>query len=407
MLFMPRLALDNSTESLFDHPDFTGFGPSRFHVDGVAPGGQSIHGRRPVQLRAGVREQAPRRPGVYAMLDPRGRLIYVGKAKCLRTRLLSYFRTASRDPKAGRIINKTRRLLWEFAGHELAALLRELELIQRHRPRYNVIGLPGLRRYCYVAIGRPDAASVYVTAEPTGKEIVLYGPLIGRGRVAAGVRRLNDAYRLRDCRANFPMHFSDQQALFDAEQAAGCLRYDLGTCLGPCGGGCSRRSYGAAVRKARAFLDGRDSSLLGRWNADMAAASAALQFEKAALIRDKLAELEWLRLRLAMLRTARHASSFVYPLAMQDGRSVWYLLHRGRVWSVISAPESSAAIRQATATIALMLSDAGERMDMVTHVDSVLLVAAWFRKRAGEKALLRPAEAVLAELTMAAERMAA
>ena len=74
-------------------------------------------------------------PRVYGMIDDRVRLIYVGKAKNLRSRLLSYFPENSRDPKAGKIISRTKRLVWEQSGDELAALLRELELIQRIRPK--------------------------------------------------------------------------------------------------------------------------------------------------------------------------------------------------------------------------------------------------------------------------------
>ena len=125
-----------------------------------------VQGKRPSRLRDKVRRHGPRRPGVYGMVDGRGELIYVGKAKCLRTRLLSYFRAASRGDKAGRIIDHTRALVWEYAPSEFAALLRELELIRRWKPGYNVQGLPGRRRSCYVCLGRKPAPYLFVARTP-------------------------------------------------------------------------------------------------------------------------------------------------------------------------------------------------------------------------------------------------
>ncbi|MBL8865669.1 MAG: nucleotide excision repair endonuclease, partial [Planctomycetia bacterium] len=156
---MPRTAQDGpNARSLFTEPAFTGFGPSRFLPDGNDGEWQLAKRKSTQQLRQIVRDSVPKRPGVYGMLDKHNRVIYVGKAKNLRSRLLSYFRPASRHPKAGKIIARTRWLVWEHAADELAALLRELELIRRYRPRYNVLGQPGRERYRYLCVGRGPAA---------------------------------------------------------------------------------------------------------------------------------------------------------------------------------------------------------------------------------------------------------
>src|SRR5260370_35839357 len=131
-----------AVSGVFSCRAFAGFGPQGFQPARRTPPLCHVRGRRPSRLRAGVRAQCPRRPGVYGMLGERGELIYVGKAKCLRARLLSYFRRGSRDPKAGRILEHTQALVWELAASEFAALLRELELIQRWQPRFNVQGQP-------------------------------------------------------------------------------------------------------------------------------------------------------------------------------------------------------------------------------------------------------------------------
>ena len=176
---MPQTPKEGTSQpQLFPVDAFDGFGPSRFRAAGETIVCRRIRGNRTGRLRDGVRSHAPRTPGVYGMINSRGRLIYVGKAKNLRSRLLSYFRENSRDPKAGKIIQQTRVLVWEQLSDELAALLRELELIQTLRPKFNVIGIPGQRRYHYLCVGQTLAPYVYVTANPTGKELGIYGPLV-------------------------------------------------------------------------------------------------------------------------------------------------------------------------------------------------------------------------------------
>ena len=153
---------------LFAADPFEGFGPSRFRPPDAVVVGRRFPGKRPSRLKRAVKDHAPRLPGVYGMLDDKGRVVYIGKAKNLRCRLLSYFRENSRDPKAGKIVERARMLAWEQTGDEFAALLRELELIQRLRPRYNVLGLPGYSQHHYICVGRSPAPFAFVTKNPTG-----------------------------------------------------------------------------------------------------------------------------------------------------------------------------------------------------------------------------------------------
>jgi excinuclease ABC subunit C len=394
---MPRTAQDGpNTRGLFAEPAFAGFGPSRFLPDGL-PGEWHLANRKTTKLlRNAVREAVPKRPGVYGMLDKHNRIIYVGKAKNLRSRLLSYFRPASRHPKAGKIIGRTRRLVWEFAADELAALLRELELIRRYRPRYNVLGQPGRERYRYLCVGRGPAAYAYVTREPTGKEPACYGPFVGRDQLTAAARRLNDHFRLRDCSSTQSMRFAEDSGLFDDELAPGCLRHELGLCLGPCAGFTTRRACATAARSLRKFLDGDDDAILVQLRKEMADAAARQQYERAGAIRDRLAEVDWLAQRLATLRTSREQAAMVYSLVGPDGKPIWYLMNRGQVWAAVSEPtdaESRRRVRDLLEAVAASIPKVGR-----TCVDSVLLVSAWFRRRPDERARLRPAADVLAEL---------
>lgn len=389
--------------TLFPGDAFAGFGPTAARPATFDPVLGRVRSHKEPKLRAGVRESAPKVPGVYGMLGRHGDLIYVGKAKSLRARLMSYFR-GSRDPKAGRILQHTRTLVWETVPDEFGALVRELELIRRHRPRFNVLGQPGRQRYCYVCLGRTPAPYAYVSRSPTGKDVGVYGPFASAGRAGEAVRRLNDWYRLRDCAQTVGMHFADQGELFPEDRSPGCLRLEINTCSGPCAGGCTRPGYGSQVRAAKRFLDGTDDRPLKELTAQMVQAAAAMQFERAGALRDRLAELEWLWERLNWLRQARKENTFVYPLVGADGRTVWYLIHRGRVRGACFQPGCAASTAMARALLAdVYAADPGPGVTP-GQVDHVLLVSGWFRKDPAQKAgLLTPTEALVFEFSAAAE----
>jgi excinuclease ABC subunit C len=382
--------------------DFDGFGPSRFRPADETPPVHELRGKRASKLKRGVKKHAPKLPGVYGMIDARDRLIYVGKAKSLRSRLLSYFRENSRDAKAGKIIQQTKRLVWEQTGDELAALLRELELIQRIRPKFNVLGVPGLQRHHYVCIGKSPAAYVYVAATPTGKELGAYGPFVRRTQSEDAARRLNDWFKLRDCPQTVEMNFAEQGELFEHNRAAKCLRFELGTCTGPCAGGCTRKEYSVGVRGAKAFLDGRNRVILTALRERMEAAAEAFEFEKATSLRDKLLAIQWLDDRLTLLRSARGQGAFVYPLTGTDERPRWYLIHRGEVRAVTFAPTATTGANVAQLLAATFTDHPPPAILSDVTVDSVLLVSGWFRKYTDESAKLLTrarAEGVCGELS--------
>jgi excinuclease ABC subunit C len=388
MQFMSRR--DRSAlPSLFDATTFAGFGPSRFRPVGEEPISQRIRRGTPGEKRLWqkVRDFAPKRPGVYGMLDRNGRVIYIGKAKALRQRLLSYFRTNSRDPKAGKILSHTNTLCWEECADEFAALLRELELIRRFRPRFNVLGQPGPRRYVYLCLGKRPAPYAYLSRQPDGKEVAVYGPLVGRGRADDAVRRLNDYFALRDCpTTDHSVRFRGQIELFSEPLAPRCLRSDIGNCLAPCAAYCSQEEYAAKVKLARAFLDGRDLTPITTLTQQMTEAATQLRFEQAMSLRDRLQSMQWLTDRLAFLRGARRGQSFVYPLRILDGRAVWYLIHHGEVQAAIREPWTSEELVSAESLIRRTFAQprSTETIDSQC-VDSVLLVTSWFRKYRDEK----------------------
>jgi catechol 2,3-dioxygenase-like lactoylglutathione lyase family enzyme len=161
-------------------------------------------------LRALVKE-ARNIPGVYRMLGEDGEVLYVGKSKSLRTRLLSYLR-ARRGDKQHRIINECHTLAWDYEPSEFAALLRELELIKRFRPRLNVQHKRD-GRWSFLKLAPGAAPRLYVVQTVSDDAAGYYGPFRGGKRVSEAVRELNDALGLRDCPQGTPMRFADQPDL--------------------------------------------------------------------------------------------------------------------------------------------------------------------------------------------------
>jgi len=369
---------------LFAPDAFAGFGPSRLHA--AIPGGCRVDGKRSSQLKARVRQECPRTPGVYGMIDGHGDLIYVGKAKSLRTRLLSYFRAKGRPPKAGRIVAATRQLIWEYATSEFGALLRELELIRRWQPIGNVQGQPQRFRRTYVCLGRRPAPYVFLARRPSRHVSGFWGPVFASKPSREAVRRINDWFGLRDCPQPQEMVFADQGELFPLPRAAGCIRLEIGTCAGPCAAACTESHYTERVQAARRFLDGHNLEPLVKLAEDMKQAAAELAFERAAALHEKLTVLTWLHEHLERVRQARRQYHFIYPVARRNGPDLWYLIRRGWVADVVAAPTDAAERQAVAAAIEAAYHPAAHCASPAwsEEIDGVFLVATWFRRQPKE-----------------------
>jgi excinuclease ABC subunit C len=372
---------------LFHDGKFLDFGPCASVPVGIERRTARVEGIKPAALRSQVRLLAPNRPGVYGMLDGDEQLIYVGKAKNLRVRLQSYFRRKGRPPKAGRIIAHAHSIVWEVLPSEFASLLHELELIRRWRPRWNVQGQPLRRRLTFLCLGRAPAPYLFLSRTISARVQAAFGPLTASDKALDAARRLNDFFQLRDCPQPQEMIFPDQGELFPGVRDPGCLRMEIGTCLGPCTGTCTRRDYQAQVRKARDFLVGKDLAPLAQLQAEMQAAAAAQQFERAAAVRDRLTVLQWLTDRLARVRKAQQEMSFIYPVAGWDGSTTWHLIHAARTVASVEKPHDAATRKIAAEQIDAIYRNQSGLLDSYEHADSMMVVMQWFRKHPGERDL--------------------
>ena len=335
-------------------------------------------------MRSVVRDGAADRPGIYRMFSPDGEVIYVGKSKRVRSRLLSYFRCSYPAEKGARILRQATAIDWEYTPSEFAALLRELRLIKQLRPRFNVAMKRDARHYSFIKLTRGPAPKLAVTRGASGEDAsVYYGPFVGAQRVEEALRELSDVLMLRDCRADLKMHFTDQAELFQlGPRTPGCIRYEIGRCLGPCVAGCSSTEYDGRVALARAFLDGADDGPMDSLRARMEEASGKLEFERAAILRDKLQRLENLREQFGRLRFAAETLSFVYNVPGHAGDDRVYLVKRGVVRAEIEKPKSRTQ-KSELRRMAESLFGTGERptASVPTHeIDELLLLSSWFRR---------------------------
>jgi excinuclease ABC subunit C len=344
-------------------------------------------------VRRSMRSECPRRPGVYGMLDAHGQLIYIGMSTVLPKRLVTYFQSGANERKEYRIASHTQRLVWEVIGHGLAAHLRELELIRRHLPRFNVKGRRAARALGFIYISREDAPRLRVAKQVPRGVRYSWGPLAMGWRVREAVDTVNKVFKLRDCRSATVMLFADQQNLFSLDLRAECVRGETGSCLGPCAGQCTRSQYTAQLRAVRAFLDGRDPTTLTRLEEDVKAAAASQQFERAARIRDKHVQLSYIADRLGILREPPMAEQFIYETRV--GRTpFWYLVAASRVVAAMPVPADGVKAKRC---LQRLQTTYNSRMVEQFTSDRLAtqILAAWFRRNPQEAAArLTPGEAV-------------
>lgn len=335
-------------------------------------------------LRATVRAGALNRPGIYRMFGSAGVVLYVGKSKRVRTRLMGYFRARSTE-KAWRIVRDAVSIDWEYVPSEFASLLRELELIKVHRPPYNVRQKrDGI--YCFLRLTTEAAPRLQVVRKIRRDSSRYFGPFLGGQRIVEAVKELNDALRLRDCRSGTPMRFADQDDLFGAESTPLCPRHELRLCSAPCAGRCSASEYLGRVRDAKEFLDGSGDAPLRVLQTRMDEAVGRWEFELAASLRDRVTRLEMLRQEFIRQRNATRDLSFLYAVPGFDGDHRVYAIRSGSVRGVYPAPETRRQRQKLLKAVRLHFDrpESTEEITTPVRVDQLLLVSHWFRTRPAE-----------------------
>ncbi len=245
----------------------------------------------------------------------------------------------------------------------------------------------------YVCIGRRPAPYVFLSSKPTSTALSFYGP-VHLGPSAA--RRCAGSITSTSCviAQSQKMIFADQTELFPMARAAGCLRHEIGSCSGPCAAGCSRDAYDQQVTAAQRFLEGQDAEVLVKLEREMMQASTDMNYERAAILRDRLKVLLWMLRQLDRVRAAARRS-LIYTLPGANNREIWYLIHQGRAVATTPAPQDPASAARVQALLEKVYLNKPVLPGVLSleEMDGVLLVDAWFRKHKEEHARTRsPAE---------------
>ncbi|MFR0675253.1 excinuclease ABC subunit UvrC [Enterobacterales bacterium AW_CKDN230030176-1A_HGKHYDSX7] len=215
-------------------------------------------------------------PGVYQMFDAEARLLYVGKAKNLKKRLASYFRKTGLAPKTAALVGRIAQIDTTITANETSALLLEQTLIKEWRPPYNIL-LRDDKSYPYVFLSDGQFPRLGIHRGPKKAKGRYFGPYPSAGAIRESLSLLQKTFFVRQCEDSYY-----------ANRTRPCLQHQIKRCKAPCVGLVSDDEYAEDVRHSVMFLEGRSQQLHNELNGEMERAAMALDFEKAAALRDQI-----------------------------------------------------------------------------------------------------------------------
>jgi excinuclease ABC subunit C len=246
-----------------------------------------------------IREQLkalPAGPGLYFFRDSRDTVLYIGKAANIRSRASSYFQASadlmsSRGPKIVEMIAKTVSVTCLETANDVDAILQEARLIKDIRPPYNT-NLKDDKTFPYIEItSGDDFPGVYVTRQPRSKGSILFGPFAGAGSLQHVVVALQKIFRFRTCRLEISAK-DDKRRFFRP-----CILHSIKQCTAPCADRISREEYRKIIRDLTRFMRAKRSGYLRKVESEMHSAAADLDYERAAVLRDRIKAIKKLELR--------------------------------------------------------------------------------------------------------------
>ncbi|MES0006559.1 excinuclease ABC subunit UvrC [Mesorhizobium sp. M0062] len=225
-------------------------------------------------------KRLPNAPGVYRMMNAAGDVLYVGKARSLKKRVTNYAQGRFHTARIGRMVRETSTMEFVVTRTEIEALLLEANLIKRLRPRFNVL-MRDDKSFPYILLtGDHVSPGIYKHRGARSRKGDYFGPFASAGAVGRTINSLQRAFLLRSCTNSFYEN-----------RTRPCLLYQIKRCAGPCTGEISHGDYAELVSEAKDFLSGRSQKVKTEISAAMQQASQELDFERAAIYRDRLAAL--------------------------------------------------------------------------------------------------------------------
>ncbi len=237
----------------------------------------------------------PEQPGVYLWKNAKEEVIYVGKALNLKNRIKSYLVPTGKDHKTEQLVKNIADLEYIITNSEIDAFLLEATLIRKYRPKYNIM-LKDDKRYPFVKVTINEPfPRVFVSRDPQKDGAKYFGPYTDVRSLRRTLRSFEWIFPLRSCNRNIPKQKYKQP----------CINYQLGKCPAPCVGYITQSDYGIIVQRLLRFFGGRYEEILGEFRTEMQLASAALRFEEAAKLRDRIIAIERIQKRQSVMLTER------------------------------------------------------------------------------------------------------
>ncbi len=298
-------------------PFRTGGPPTSGNVANPRPTGS-------IYLNPAWRRDFPDKPGVYLMRDETGKVIYVGKAKCLRDRLASYYNhPLGYTRKMDGLLQSVHTIETRVLGSELEALLVESQLIKELQPHYNV-QLRNYELYPFIKVDvKADFPRVFATNDVHADGARYFGPFNSRRAVDATIEVIQRLFAVRTCTRSLPPA---------AKPSEPCLRLHLGRCSAPCRGGVAKAAYRAVVDEVLAFLEGGRDDMMAQLHERMWQAAERDNFELAAYLRDAIRQVDQVLLGHKLITGAIEANNLLilYPSA-EEGFVELFLVRHSRL----------------------------------------------------------------------------
>jgi excinuclease ABC subunit C len=335
----------------------------------------------------GILATLPVKPGCYIYRNAEGTIIYVGKAISLKNRVRSYFHSElSHDAKTRRLVREIVDIEWIVVGSELEALILEMNLIKKHRPKYN-IRLKDDKRYPYIKIHWNEPyPKVTVTRQMVEDGSRYFGPYTSAWAVYQTLDTL---------RHIFPYLTCDREITGLDKRA--CLYFDIKLCIAPCIGAVDQAGYRQMISDLMDFLSGHSEEIVTRLEAEMQKASEEMRFEKAAALRDQLKAVSSIIERQKIVFATDYKDSDVIAMARTDGEACVQIFFIrggkliGREYFILEGTEDTANREVMTEFVKQFYTEAANIPEQVMmpeelEVEEAKIIGQWLRsKRGGQK----------------------
>jgi excinuclease ABC subunit C len=332
----------------------------------------------------GILATLPTKPGCYIYRNAEGTIIYVGKAINIKNRVRSYFHSdSSHDNKTRRLVRDIADIEWILVGSELEALILEMNLIKKHRPKYN-IRLKDDKRYPYIKIHWNEPfPKVTVTRQMVEDGSRYFGPYTSAWAVYQTLEVL---------RKIFPYLTCDREITGNDPRA--CLYYDIKLCTAPCIGAINQAGYRAMISELMEFLSGHSEPIVRRIQVDMQKASDEMRFEKAAALRDQLKAMQSIIERQKIVFGSDYEDSDVIAMARADGEACVQIFFIrggkliGREYFILEGTEDTSDNQVMAEFVKQFYTEAAnipEQVMLPQEIEERIIISQWLRSKRGGK----------------------